>query len=654
MGRGISLEEWREQNGYKEKYNEGNSFKIVEEKKTKYVGNTPLKRNNNIEKSKNKVVKAPSMKVNNNFRNNSYNKNMKSPTTPYNFVPLNDVVLHPPLYEYVKDYTDNKDMQKGYKEFLLDGKKYSGYCEVDIENITPLYIGGADKKFFSDGENLCIPGSSLRGCLKNLFKVITNGTMRIDKDNPDITDKILYFRNLAGKKVDPTKQLYSDRFTYDKTYKDKDGKLKTKKESIAKAGFLVREGKQYYICRAEMKPEKGDKRKVNPEAPCIKWNNEGADVSTGYMNNKKHYYQIISPVWKDKYLIPDNVLNGYRDDKNRKGLDLLKVENHKKGTDREQFLKGAEKFDYIVPCFYVEENGIVSHFGAGPYYRIPYRESIGDHVPRALKEEQIDFADAIFGNKECWSSRIFVEDCYLDNDKSVLEKEDYAKILMGPNPTSFQFYLNTDEYKNPQHWDSETDIRGYKFYWHKKMDWQGVKDDNENMNNVIAPVKANNHFKGKIRFENLDAIELGAFMYLFGIAEEEDICYKLGMGKSIGLGSIKLTGKFYFRDDTYYKKLFATDKKGFAKCLIEVDKQKFIDEFKSYIKNKLSAKSFVLYKQKIKDLKDILSTKYMMGLNSEKWNNMTRYMELGNKEDRNLVTSRVPLPTIEEVIKGLK
>ena len=592
---------------------------------------------------------------NSNSFSNNYNKTKQSPTTPYNFVPLNDVVLHPPLYEYVKGYTDNVGMQKGYKEFLLADKKYSGYCEVDIENITPLYIAGEDKKFFSDGKNLCIPGSSLRGCLKNIFKIITNGTMRVDKENPDITDKILYFRNLAGKKVDPTKKLYSDRFTYDKTYKDKDGNLKTKKASIAKAGFLVREGKQYYICRAELKVKKGDKWKVNRNAPRIEWNNEGADIFTGNMNNKKHYYQIKSPVWKDKYIIPDDILNGYRDDKNRNGLDLLKVDNRKKGTDREQFLKGAEKFDYIVPCFYVEENGIVSHFGAGPYYRIPYRESIGDHVPRALKEEQIDFADAIFGNKECWSSRIFVEDCYLDNDKSVLEKEDYAKILMGPNPTSFQFYLNTDEYKNPQHWDSETDIRGYKFYWHKKMDWQGTKNDkNENMNNVIAPVKANNHFKGKICFENLDAIELGAFMYLFGIAEEEDICYKLGMGKSIGLGSIKLTGKFYFRDDTYYKKLFATDKKGFAKCLIEVDKQKFIDEFKSYIKNKLSAKSFVLYKQKIKDLKDILSTKYMMGLNSEKWNNMTRYMELGNKEDKNLVTSRVPLPTIEEVIKGLK
>ena len=582
------------------------------------------------------------------------NKNIKSPTTPYNFVPLNDVVLHPPLYEYVKGYTDNVGMQKGYKEFLLADKKYSGYCEVDIENITPLYIAGEDKKFFSDGKNLCIPGSSLRGCLKNLFKVITNGTMRIDKDNPDITDKILYFRNLAGKKVDPTKQLYSDRFTYDKTYKDKDGKLKTKKASIAKAGFLVREGKQYYICRADLKVQKGDNWKVNPKAPYIYWHNEGADIFTGRMNNKKHYYRIKNPAWEDKYVILNNVLNGYRDDKNRKGLDLLNVENPKKGTDREQFLKGAEKFNYIVPCFYVEENGIVSHFGAGPYYRIPYRESIGDHVSKDLKEAQIDFADAIFGNKECWSSRVFVEDCYLDSDKSALEKQDYAKILMGPNPTSFQFYLNTDEYKNPQHWDSSANIRGYKFYWHKKMRWQGDKNDNENMNNLIAPVKPNNHFKGKIRFENLDAVELGAFMYLFGIAEEKDICYKLGMGKSIGLGSIKLTGKFYFRDDTYYKKLFATDKKDFAKCLIEVDKQKFIDEFKTYLKSKLSPESFVLYQQRIKSLKAILSIKYMMSANSEKWNNMTRYMEIGNKEDRNIVTSRTPLPTIEEVIQGLK
>lgn len=575
------------------------------------------------------------------------------PTTPYNFVPLNDVVLHPPLYEYVKDYTDNKDVQKGYKKFLLDGKKYSGYCEVDIENITPLYIDGADKKFFSDGKNLCIPGSSLRGCLKNIFKVITNGTMRIDKDNPDITDKILYFRNMAVKSSDPSGDLYYN-------------KLNIK---MINGGFLVRENKKYFICKAEYEKKECKKLEIDPNLltpPCIKWNEDCVDIFSGKMKGKKHFYSIKNPIWKEKYIIPDDVLVGYCNDKNRKGLNLLPTDKDgnlskklMRGIRTYKFLKGAENFDYIVPCFFVENNGVVEHFGGNFYYRLPYNKSIGEHIPESLKSEKIDFADAIFGNKECWSSRIFVEDCYLDGDKSALEKQDYAKILMGPNPTSFQFYLMPDNEKNPQHWESNVSIRGYKFYWHKKMRWQGKENKNKNFNKIIAPVKPNNHFKGKIRFENLDAVELGAFMYLFGIAEEKDICYKLGMGKSIGLGSIKLTGKFYFRDDTYYKKLFATDKKDFAKCLIEVDKQKFIEEFKIYLNSKLSPESLISYKQRIKSLKDILSIKYMMSENSEKWNSMTRYMKIGNKGDKNLenkniITSRIPLPTIEEVIQGLK
>lgn len=569
----------------------------------------------------------------------------EKPTTPYNFVPLNDVVLHPPLYEYVKGYTDNKDIQKGYKEFLLSDKKYSGYCEVDIENITPLYIAGEDKKFFSDGKNLCIPGSSLRGCLKNIFKIITNGAMRVDKENPDITDKILYFRNMAAETKDPSRDLYYD-------------KLNIKKIN---GGFLIKENKKYFICKAEYEKINYKELDIEPNLSdnlCIKWHEDYVDIFSGKMKDKKHFYRIKNPIWKEKYIIPDDILDGYRNDKKRKGLNLLPVDETgnlskvlMKGIRVYKFLKGARNFDYIVPCFFVENNGVVEHFGGNFYYRLPYNKSIGEHIPESLKSEQIDFADAIFGNKECWSSRIFIEDCYLDNDKLVLEKQDYRKMLMEPNPTSFQFYLNTDEYKNPQHWDSEAYIRGYKFYWHKKMNWQGKENRNKKLNNLIAPVKANNHFKGKIRFENLDAIELGAFMYLFGIAEEEDICYKLGMGKSIGLGSIKLTGKFYFRDDTYYKKLFATDKKGFAKCLIEVDKQKFIDEFKSYIKNKLSAKSFALYNQRIKDLKTILSTKYMMSTNSKKWNNITQYMKI---KDMEIIKNRTPLPTIQEVIKGLK
>lgn len=604
-------------------------------------------------------MKNSSNKTNSKNKKNEFDRNNKA-VAPYNFVPLNDVVLHPPLYKYVKSCSQVQEIQNEYKNFLLDGSKYSGYIDVDIENITPLYIGGENKKFFSDGVNLCIPGSSLRGCLKNIFKIITNSAFRIDKENPDITDKILYFRNLAGSKNDPTKVLYKNKFIVSK----KTRKGKSISVSKAQAGFLVRENKQYYICRADLETKKGSDEKVNPQKmSSITWYNDRAEVFTGKMDGKRHYYEIAHPVWNDKYIIPEEVLKGYRDDKNRKSLNLLQVKNAIRGTAKYAFLKGAENFDYIVPCFYVEENGVVSHFGAGPYYRIPYKNSIGDHVPNQLKDAQVDFTDAIFGNKECWGSRVFVEDCYLQNDNSALEKEACSKILMGPNPTSFQLYL--DEYKKgwAAHWENDTSIRGYKFYWHKKMDWHGKKDSNENMNNIIAPVKPNNHFKGKIRFENLDEVELGALMYLFRLAEEKDICYKLGMGKPIGLGSIKINSKFYLRNDEYYKKLFSTDKQKFVQAKEELDNELYINEFLSYVKNNLSNESYKLYTERIEDLKKILSTHYM-NTYSKKFNELTRYMVIDSKEnknenkyteiDSNLVKNRALLSTIKEVVKGLK
>ncbi|WP_304153170.1 TIGR03986 family CRISPR-associated RAMP protein [Megamonas hypermegale] len=644
------------------------SFTMVEQEKPKYVEKNPVKRTENLNRqSTNKPVNRTNTtyKSGNNYVNN-FKKSRNVPTAPYNFVPLNDTVVHPPLFKYIEDdLKEDKNIQSGYKRFLQENGKYSGFFDVDIENITPIYIGGENKKFFSIGGKYCIPGSSLRGSLKNIFKIITNGAMRVkeqisidenDNAEADVTNKILYFRNLAGKKVDPTKDLYSSRFTYDKTYKDKDGNIKTKKASIAKAGFLVRENKQYYICRADVQVRKGSPFQVTPpKAPCIEWNNDFADIFTGRMNNKKHFYRIKSPVWKDKYIIPDDVLKGYRDDKNRKGLDLLNVKNAAKGTDRYKLLRGAEKFDYIVPCFFVEKDGVVEHFGAGPYYRLPYRNSIGDHIiPEELKKAQIDFTDAIFGNKEYWKSRVNFEDCYLQSDKSVLEAAAYSKILMGPNPTSFQLYLTPDKDNNPRHWDSNAPIRGYKFYWHRSTDWRAAeKSENENMNNFIAPIKANNHFKGRVRFENLDAVELGALSYVFALAEEKDICYKIGMGKPIGMGSIKIKSKLYLRGDNYYKQLFAEN--GFAENLVQKDKDEYVKQFKAYMQNNLSAQSLSKYQSRINQLKAILSVEYMQGTKRKEWNEkLTRYMEIGNKDDRNIVTSRTPLPTINEVVQALK
>ena len=98
---------------------------------------------------------------------------------PYNFVQLNDIIVPSRLNKYIEmeqlkntkiNYA-NKNGKKilneaGYKAFIKDGKKYSGYFDVTIENITPLYIGG-ESGLLREGIHKAIPGSSLRGCLKN-------------------------------------------------------------------------------------------------------------------------------------------------------------------------------------------------------------------------------------------------------------------------------------------------------------------------------------------------------------------------------------------------------------------------------------------------------------------------------------------------------
>ena len=161
------------------------------EKMSGYDSMSRSNRNKNFNKNRNNKQQNFN-KSNNNFKN--YNIDAV-PTAPYNFVRLNDKVIQPPLAEFI---LNKKDKKQGYKDFMATGEKYSGYFDVEIKNITPLYIGGVEGAF-SDGKNYCIPGSSLRGCLKNIFKIITNGNMKIGTSGDvDVIDRVLYYRSFAS------------------------------------------------------------------------------------------------------------------------------------------------------------------------------------------------------------------------------------------------------------------------------------------------------------------------------------------------------------------------------------------------------------------------------------------------------------------------
>jgi CRISPR-associated protein (TIGR03986 family) len=256
-------------------------------------------------------------------------------------------------------------------------------------------------------------------------------------------------------------------------------------------------------------------------------------------------------------------------------------------------------FEYAIPCFYViDEDGTVS-FGHTAMFRRPYRNNpkllLG--TKQKLEANNLDLAQAIFGVEAGKgygkAGRVFFEDAVIDNNKpqpKFLEDKDssYPQILSSPKPTTFQQYLSQD-YKSAKethekilnygkdekdrtdrderrkklaYWDSDPNpqIRGYKLYWHRDANsWK--QQNNEEVQKAksqytrIRPVNKDVFFRFRVRFENLTAVELGALALTLQLPE--NCAHKLGMGKSLGLGSVTIKSTLVlFNRSKRYTRLF--------------------------------------------------------------------------------------------------
>lgn len=174
---------------------------------------------------------------------------------------------------------------------------------------------------------------------------------------------------------------------------------------------------------------------------------------------------------------------------------------------------------------------------------------VSDHVEQE-NANSIDYADAVFGCKELWASRLAFTDA-LPKEQIQMDKPGFPKILSSPKPTAVQLYLEQKHGADRlAHWDSEkVSIRGYKLYWHQKngADWHGEKPKDGDDRRKIQPVKKGTKFFANIRFERLSKDELGALLKTLRI-NGDHLCCKIGKGKSLGLGSIEITSSLVLMD----------------------------------------------------------------------------------------------------------
>ena len=564
-------------------------------------------------------------------------------TAPYNFIPLPQEILPSELEIKLEGLLANdngwkKELDKGEKarlcnlfhEFRYEGNRYSGQIELDIKALTPLFIGGNDEETFAPLGTPMIPGSSLRGMVKNLYQMITCGAW---EKGESLTGQHLYYRCMMASGRDPQNkdlnELYKDRMT-----STVEGKLKKN----AKPGFLVKIGTKYRIYpiidnkeHSVVIKEYMEKYRADVSKSLVRWDGNIAYVQTGIISRRerdkirskeeiekfmkttpsykrkeigKQYYRYmnIEEINKAKfYEVPDEVIEEYKNDKNRRGVDLLKErDNDKIVGNRPAYVDGIESFKYIVPCHYLLDNDQVSCFGHGQSFRVAYEHSVMDAVPAELSKPVVDFTSAVFGRSlgaASWASRVAFDDAILVSTRRTAEKAK-ARALMNPNPTAMQLYLEQDDDKKLVHWDNpNAKIRGYKMYWHNpKTDWKATQkeieqidgkrgDNKDGILKTMHPLMKDSEFKGAIRFRDLSEAELGALLKVFHVVGDKGkSAYKIGMGKSIGLGSIEIDTRLLLEDGSRYTKFL--DGNALSNSLAEEqDTGKFIAAFEDYVKS---------------------------------------------------------------------
>jgi CRISPR/Cas system CSM-associated protein Csm3 (group 7 of RAMP superfamily) len=453
---------------------------------------------------------------------------------PYNFVPLNKnkKFIEPELVP--KNVYLNED--NGF---------FTGYIELNVTNKTPVYVRGTidlTRKEtttyntpkglvridnYKPADKLALPGSSVRGMVRSLVEIVSFGKFGF------FNDETLYYRSFA----DDCLSLRDD-------YNEQIGE-----NADIKSGLIFKEGKHYRIIPDGTFTKIPLEQEVN--IPFVKIKPRFYHIYSGRIDGKLHDWEIECDENKTLAMyIPESDIKKYKNDKNRqkKTIDLIE----------------ETKISEFVPCFYYSyiENGI-KHFiiGHTRFFRVPYDNSIADCVqPNELVTDfPIDLTNSMFGTNE-FPSKLFFEDLEkIDGDECEIA---VSKILGSPKPTSFQLYLEQSadlKISELDHYNSyNAKIRGNKLYWHKTNSnyWKEtgnqmelinkVKNGTDKQRTIIKPIKEGATFRGRIRFENLSKIELGALLFVLKLKNR--LCHKIGMGKPYGLGTIKIEPNLYLSD----------------------------------------------------------------------------------------------------------
>ncbi len=529
---------------------------------------------------------------------------------PYNFVPLPRAIYTP---------TDSRAeaAARGGHDRYAPGL-HSGYIELDIEALTPVFIRGAvsepkagpwdaraarlrpDPAMTPDGRPM-LPGSSLRGMTRTLVEILSFSRLAFVTDAQPFFRSVgderigkLYRRLLVrgreappggfarkksdgGWEIEPAREVlrvehgripglkYEKKPNYHPDWKLQHHRC-----------WFVREAKRYRVAQLAL----GD------TSPGAGWE-EGVLVLTGSMGNKKREFVFVRG-GGPAITMPEALAERFHDEDQ---VSQWQEKAFPRDAPEPRARRANGHLCDGEPVFYLcgpradgaahaadNPDGLL-FFGRAGMFRFPY-----DRSPRSLARKQIEREEGPYDLTELLFGRVTHGNADGVAIRGRLRFEDAAAVgnapadgwllsamvpavLSAPKVTTFQHYLTQDGTVHSDGLtayfdDDKTTLRGHKLYWHrgganllaeakhpehatKLVDLTGTKVDDTQCT-VIRPVKAGVRFRGRVRFDNLTDIELGAL--LMALQLPEGGAHKIGMAKPLGLGSVRVNAKLHLVD----------------------------------------------------------------------------------------------------------
>ena len=506
-------------------------------------------------------------------------------SAPYNFVPLAPWIYTPAWSDKI-----SHDIP------LPEG--ISGSLQLTIQTHTPLLIGEQQhndqneiKPFRLPDGQLAIPGSSLRGMIRNVLEIASFGKMQlVDNTRFGVRDLQARFyqqqltKPAGNKQYRPQSKAGWLRFENNgwKITPCDYARIEQKK---ARFGTSLQSWhtKAWAAINTLNRPQADEKYKawrhaggslnLAFEADPADYHQHsrgnrlyysavkqlgsgslnGALIFTGQPGPQKHMEFIFHHENPDNcFSVPDSVIK-----------DFLFIYTDSKHWS---YLKNTAPFPNGIPIFYLtDDKNNISSLGLSQMYRLAYKNTVGDLIEKQNKSSSThdntdnpDLCDLIFGcvdEKQGINSLKGRANFSLAVCSDSIDNNQHSQdaILSSPKPTFYPNYIiqdhNNGQLKGDQfktYMDNNAQIRGWKRYPTRPLNLVHVPEVDKDQRKSKAwvklfPIQQNLKFCSKLRLHNLHPLELGALIWALDWGNQTTLRHSIGMGKPFGYGQLSIT-----------------------------------------------------------------------------------------------------------------